>query len=141
VAGLYLIDSAGRGRSKWRIEALRLNLKAFILPFFKAETPISVITEGNVENFIKHHKRRGVKNSTIWHYIVDLKALFYWAMEKQHRFVRVNPVAEANLDLIQNRRVVKAPLKLKEFERAFSVLDSYERAWWRTHECLGLRMD
>jgi integrase len=37
--------------------------------------------------------------------------------------------------------VVKKPLKLKEFERAFSVLDQYERAWWRTHECLGVRMD
>src|SRR6266545_973865 len=46
VAALYLIDSAERGRSKWRIEALRLNLNAFILPFFKAETPIGVITEG-----------------------------------------------------------------------------------------------
>src|SRR5215813_1008214 len=141
VAALYLIDSAERGRSKWRIDGLRWNLNAHILPFFKAETPISAITDADVENFIRHHKRRGVKNSTIWHYIVDLRALFYWAMEKKHRFVRINPVTEANLDLIQNRKVVKPPLKLKDFEKAFSVLDSYERAWWRTHECLGLRMD
>jgi len=141
VGALYLIDSAERGRSKWRIDGLRWNLNAHILPFFKAETPISAITDADVENFIRHHKRRGVKNSTIWHYIVDLRALFYWAMEKKHRFVRINPVTEANLDLIQNRKVVKPPLKLKDFEKAFSVLDSYERAWWRTHECLGLRMD
>jgi site-specific recombinase XerD len=141
VAALYLVDSAERGRSKWRIDGLRWNLNAHILPFFKPETPMSAITEGDIENFIKHHKRRGVKNSTIWHYIVDLRALFYWATEKQHRFVRINPVTEANLDLIQNRKVVKPPLKLKDFERAFSVLNPYERAWWRTHECLGLRMD
>jgi integrase len=141
VAAQFLIDSAERGRSKHRIDALRWNLNAFILPFFKPDTPITAINEADVESFVKHHKRRGVKNSTIWHYVVDIQALFFWAMEKQHRFVSVNPVTEANLDLIQNRKVTKPPLKLKEFERAFSVLDQYERAWWRTHECLGLRMD
>ena len=141
VAAQFLIDSAERGRSKWRIDALRWNLNAFILPFFKPETPMAAIREVDVENFIKHHKRRGVKNSTIWHYIVDLRALFFWAMKKQHRFVRINPVTEADLSLIQNRKVIKSPLKLQNFDRAFSVLDAYERAWWRTHECLGVRMD
>jgi integrase len=141
VAAFYLIDSAEQGRSKWRIEALRYNLNAFILPFFKPETPMSAITETDVESFIKQHKRRKVKNLTIWHYVKDLRALFYWAMEKPHKFVRVNPVVDANLDLIKNRKSVKPPLNLKDFERAFSVLDQYERAWWRTHECLGLRMD
>src|SRR5437016_3719164 len=90
------------------------------------------------------NKRRGIKNSTIWYYIVDLRALFFWAMKNPERkkpFVRVNPVSGANLDLIQNRKVMKPPLKLKDFERAFSVLNSSERTWWRTHECLGLRMD
>lgn len=104
VAALYLIDSAEEGRSKHRLEALRLNLNAFILPFFKPETPMSVITEVDIENFINHHKRRRVKNSTIWHYIKDIRALFYWAMEKSHRFVRMNPVVDANLDKIANRR-------------------------------------
>ena len=36
---------------------------------------------------------------------------------------------------------MKPPLDPRKFERAFSVLDQYERAWWRVHECLGLRMD
>jgi excisionase family DNA binding protein len=90
VAALYLIDSAEQERSKWRIDALRWNFHVFILPFFKPETPMSAITEADIEKFIKHHKRR-VKNSTIHHYIVDLSALFNWAMEKKHRFVRVNP--------------------------------------------------
>ena len=67
VAALYLVDSAENGRSKWRLEALRYNLNRFILPFFKAETPMSAITETDIENFIKHHKRRKVKNRTIWH--------------------------------------------------------------------------
>ena len=141
VAALYLIDSAEQGRSKWRIEALRLNLNAFILPFFKPETPMSAITETGIENFIKHQKRRKVKNMTIWHYVKDIRALFYWAMEKNHKFVRINPVVDADLDLIKRRKAVKPPLNLKNFERAFSVLDQYERAWWMVHECLGLRMD
>ena len=144
VAALYLIDSAERGRSKWRIEALRYNLDAFILPFFKPETPMTAITEVDVENFIKDQKRRGVKNSTIWHYVKDLRALFYWAMkhpERKRPFVRLNPVSGADLDSIQNRRVLKPPLNLKNFERAFEVLDQYQRAWWRTHECLGVRVD
>src|SRR5580765_6843732 len=33
-SALYLIDSAERGRSKWRIEAPRYNLSAFPIPFF-----------------------------------------------------------------------------------------------------------
>jgi len=144
VAALYLIDAAEQGRSKWRIDALRWNLSAHILPFFKAETPLAAIDEQRVEAFVKHHKKRGVKNSTIWHYVIDLRALAYWAMKNPNRrqpFIRVNPVSGANLDLIQNRKVTKPPLKIKEFERAFAVLDQYERAWWRVHECLGLRMD
>jgi integrase len=144
IAALYLIDSAEQGRSKWRIDALRLNFNAHILPFFKAETPIASIKKSRIEDFIKHHKRRNVKNSTIWHYIKDLRALFYWAMEnpdEDRPFLRANPVSGANLDPIQNRKVVKPPLKIKDFERAFSVLDQYERAWWRTHDSLGLRMD
>src|SRR4051812_42285364 len=53
VASLFLIDSAERGRSKWRIDAVRWNFNAFILPFFKPQTPISAITESDVENFLK----------------------------------------------------------------------------------------
>ena len=141
VAAAYLIHSAEEGRSKWRLLALRSNLNAFILPYFKPETPMSAITETDVENFIRHHKRRGVKNITIWHYVKDLRALFYYAMEKPHKYVRENPVLDANLDSIKRRKAIKPPLNPKDFERAFAVLDPYERAWWKTMECLGLRMD
>jgi integrase len=89
----------------------------------------------------KHHKRRKVKNQTVWHNVKDIRALFYWAMEKNHKFVRVNPVVDADLDLIKRRKSIKPPLNPKNFDRAFSVLDQYERAWWLVHECLGLRMD
>ena len=58
--------------------------------------------------------------------------------DEDRPFLRSNPVAGANLDPIQNRKVVKPPLKIKDFERAFPVLDQYERAWWRTHDSLGL---
>ena len=140
VAALYLIDSAEQQRSGHRLTALRCNLNAFILPYFGPQTPMSTITEVEIENFIKHHIRRGVKNTTIWHYVKDIRALFYWAMEKPHKFLRVNPVVDANLDRIRNRKIVKPPLELKNFARAFLVLNQYERAWL-THECLGLRMD
>jgi integrase len=61
--------------------------------------------------------------------------------ERKRPFVRFNPVSGADLDSIQNRRVVKPPLNLKNFARAFEVLDQYERAWWLTHECVGVQMD
>jgi hypothetical protein len=50
VAALYLTDSTERGRSKWRLEALRYNFDKFILPFFKPETPMSAITEADLRN-------------------------------------------------------------------------------------------
>src|SRR4030095_14216881 len=50
VAAMFLIDSAERGRSKHRIDALRWNLNAFILPFFKPETPITAISEADTDN-------------------------------------------------------------------------------------------
>src|SRR4051794_36281084 len=54
VATRYLTELAERGRSKWRLDAVRWNLKAFILPFFKPETPITAITERDIENFVRH---------------------------------------------------------------------------------------
>ena len=62
-------------------------------------------------------------------------------MEKDHKFVRVNPVLDADLDPIKRRKSVKPPLNLKDFDRAFAGLYQYERAWWRTMSCVGLRMD
>jgi integrase len=141
VAAAYLIHSAEEGRSRWRIDALRYNLNAFVLPFFKPETPMSAITEIDVESFIRHHRRRGVKNVTVWHYVKDIRALFNWAMKKPHKYCRVNPVMDADLDPIRKRKAVKPPLNPRDFERAFAVLNQYEKAWWKTMECLGLRMD
>jgi hypothetical protein len=69
----------------------------------------TAITE--VENFIKDQKRRGVKNSTIWHYVKDLRALFYWAMknpERKRPFVRFNPVSGADLDSIREPKSSEA---------------------------------
>jgi hypothetical protein len=70
-------------------------------------------------------------------YTLGKSARDTWPSEL-HKFARVNPVVDADLDLIKRRRAIKPPLNLKNFERAFSVLDQYERAWWRVHECLGL---
>jgi hypothetical protein len=61
VAALYLIDSAERGRSKWRIEALRYNLNAFILPFFKPETPITESPKSTLRNSSKNRNGAGLR--------------------------------------------------------------------------------
>src|SRR5688500_15105222 len=48
----YLVDSAERERSMWRLDGLRLSMKNHILPFFGEATPIASITSEGVEKFI-----------------------------------------------------------------------------------------
>ena len=70
----------------------------------------------DVEEFILHHKARGVSNKTIWNYVTDLRALFNWAVKEG--LARENPVHKADLDPIRNRRSKKPPLNLENVERA-----------------------
>jgi hypothetical protein len=41
VVSAYLVDSAEKGRSGWRIDGMRWNFNKVIIPFFGAATPIS----------------------------------------------------------------------------------------------------
>ena len=95
-SGAYLIASAERGRSQWRLDGLNYTFKAHIVPYFGETTLITDITPKTVENFIAALKRKGLKNKTVKNVITDLRALFNWAMEPREEggpwLVDKNPV-------------------------------------------------
>ena len=117
----FLIASKRADKSPERIKALIYNFNKFIVPHFGADTPIASITKAEVEQFVKDQKSRGVKNSTIWHYVVDLAAVFNYYIETYDVAIP-NPVKKANLKSIRNRRVVKPPLDLAAINRAIGCL-------------------
>ena len=65
VVAAYLIESAERGRSMWRLDGLRLSMKNHILPFFGEATSIAAITSERVEKFITALKRKGLKGKSV----------------------------------------------------------------------------
>src|SRR5215471_15595764 len=80
-SGAYLVASAERGRSQYRLDALHYMFKAHIIPHFGEATLISDITPKDVENFIAALKRKGLKNNSVKHVIIDLNAMYNWALE------------------------------------------------------------
>jgi hypothetical protein len=71
-SGGYLIASAERGRSRWRIDGLNYTFKAHIVPHFGETALITDITPQMIENFIASLKRKGLKNKTVKNIITDL---------------------------------------------------------------------
>jgi integrase len=139
VVSQYLVESAMRGRSQWRLDGLRWNFQKFILPFFGESTLIAAIKPKDIEAFVFAQKKRGVSNKTIWNYKTDIASMFNWALTRD--LVASNPVKGANLDSIRNRRSRKPPLNLDDFERAASVLQGYDLAWFDFARYTGLRKD
>ena len=79
----YLQDSRDRGRSHWRVEALRLNFRKFVVPAFGKGTPNGNIGSGDIEKLIKAQTKRLVRErpvsaNTIFHIASDLRPLFTW---------------------------------------------------------------
>src|SRR5262245_53093556 len=70
-SGAYLIASAERGRSRWRLDGLHCSFKTHIIPYFGEATLITDITPKHVENFIAALKRKGLKNKTVKNLIID----------------------------------------------------------------------
>jgi integrase len=138
VCAAYLIDSAPK-RSEWRLKSLRSNLKSIILPFFGADTLVTAVSGKDVERFMLHQKKRGVVNKTVWNYKVDISALYNWAIK--NGLATKNPVRDADLSLIQNRKPKKSALELDDIEFAASVLDGYDRAYFNFMRWTGLRKD
>ena len=145
VAGDYVKDSAFRERSKWRIDALNWNFTKWILPYFGELTRISDISPEDIEKFVYAQKARGVKNSTIWHYVTDLRACFNWAIKKSRRGasygITLNPVDDADLSPIKNRKVVKMPLDPKLVDKAAEALGGQDRIYFDCLRWTGLRKD
>jgi integrase len=134
----YLIDSAPK-RSPHRIDALRWNFAKWVLPHFGAQTLVGTIKPDDVESFILAQKRRGVANKTVWNLVVDIRALFNWAVK--HNLARENPVNKADLSVIKNRKPKKSALDLNDIDFVASVLDGYDRAYFNFMRYTGLRMD
>jgi len=91
VVSAYLIESARKGRSQWRLDSLRWNFNKFILPIFGENTVAKSIKHKDVTEFILQQKQRRVSNKTIWNYVTDLRAMFNWALKEE--LVRENPVS------------------------------------------------
>ena len=134
----YLVDSAPK-RSHHRIDALRWNFGKWVLPYFGEQTLITAIKADDVESFVLAQKRRGVANKTVWNLVVDIRALFNWAMK--HNLARENPVSKADLSAIKNRKPKKSALDLKDIEFVASVLAGYDRTYFNFMRYTGLRMD
>lgn len=118
----FLERSRTVGKSEMRIKALIYNFKRFIVPHFGAETPMSSISPSDVERFVACMKARAVSNSTIWHYVVDISALFNHYLTT-FQVPLANPVKLANLSAIKHRRVVKAPFNPATVELAMGCLN------------------
>ncbi len=145
VSAEYIKDSAFRERSEWRIKALRWTFNKWILPYFGEDTAVKDITPEDLEKFIKTQKVRGVKNSTIWHYVTDLKAMLNWAIVKSRRGagygITQNPVNDADLSMIKHRKVVKMPLDPRLVDRAAEALGGQDRIYFNLLRWTGLRKD
>jgi integrase len=145
-SGAYLIASAERGRSKYRLDALNYGFKAHILPYFGETTPITDITPKDIENFIMALKRKGLKNSSVKHAIVDLSAMYNWAMESREDggpgLAERNPVTRKVSRLIGNTRPIKAPINPRWFDIAAAAIENKrDRAWFDVTRYLGTRKD
>jgi site-specific recombinase XerC len=141
-SGAYLIASAERGRSKWRIDGLNYTFKAHIIPHFGEAALITDITPQMVENFIAALKRKGLKNKTVKNIITDLRALFNWAMEEDINLVPRNPVTKKVAKLIGNTRTVKAPINPRWFDiAAANIQNKQDKAWFDVTRYLGMRKD
>jgi integrase len=135
----YLLDSVEK-RSKHRYDGIRYNMGRWIIPFFGAMTNINTITSERIDQFIELHRKRGVKNITIWHYVKDLNALFTWAIRKR-RMVE-NPVMHAeNRELIRNRKSVKPPLNMMAINKGIEAITGRDRLYADTLRFMGLRKD
>jgi integrase len=100
---------------------------------------VTAVKPDDVESFILAQKRRGVANKTVWNLVVDVRALFNWAIK--HNLMRANPVSQADLSVIKNRRPKKSALDLADIDYVASVLDGYDRAYFNFMRYTGLRMD
>jgi integrase len=145
VVSAYLIDSAEKGRSQWRIDGMRWNFDKVIIPFLGAATPIASITTEQVQKMVIQRKRT-VKPKTIWHDVTNLRALFNWACEPKgkdkKKLVSENPVDGLDTSIIGSTKSKKAPLNLAMVDQAAAaIVNPGDRAYFDFLRFTGLRKD
>src|SRR5262245_47665848 len=133
----YLVASAIKGRSKWRLGGLCWKFQNWLLPFFGESTLITAINTKDFIAYIFAHEKLGVSNKTNWNYKTDIAAMFNWALKQG--LVASNPVRAADLDCIRNRKSQKPPLNLDDFERAAAVLQGYDLVYFDFGRYTGQR--
>ncbi len=139
VVSAYLVESAEKGRSGWRIDGMRWNFDKIIIPFFGAATPIGSITSDQVQKLVIQ-RERNVKPKTVWHDVTNLRALLNWAIEKN--LLVKNPVDALDTSIIGSTKPKKAPLNLPAVERAAeSIENPADRAYFDFLRFSGLRKD
>jgi len=142
IVAAYLVDSAEKGRSMWRLDGLRYSYKKHILPYFGEAKLIGDITPDDVNKLIRALKQKGLKGKTIWHVIVNLRSALNWATKKPHQFLRENPVTGADSSLIGSTKSVKPPLDPRTVDRAAGFIENkLDRAWFDVTRFTGMRKD
>lgn len=135
VVAEFLVRSRQKGRSEWRLRGLWYNYFKFILPYFHQSTIIYNITPERVEDFIRHHLELGKSPSTVWHYVVDLRALLKFAG------VDPNPVDMADRSKLQARHHPKPVFDPAMVERAAAVLEGMDRVYFDFCRFTGCHKD
>jgi len=152
------IDDAESNKSKWRFDSVHWNFDSTILPYFGGNTPVTHINCENIEEFIECQKARlvrgkPIKNKTVWHYIADIRSMYNWGLKKTRRFnatqgrsgtnygIEINPVDDANLKPIADRKPRKVEIPAELVEQAAGVLGGRERILFDLYRFLGFRKD
>lgn len=135
----YYAESIRKQRSKWRLQAIGWNSAKWYIPFFSKAGSISAITPRRVEDFVAYHRDRGVSLSTIWHYVVDLRAMFNHAIA-EGALLR-NPVTGADLGILRKRNKPKDFFNPAMVELGAATLAGRERVYYDCCRFLGLHKD
>ena len=143
VVSAYLIDSAERGRSGWRVEGLRLCLKKHVLPYFGEARLITDIKFEEVEKLVIKLKK-SLKPKSIWHVVGNLRSTLNFAISK--KLLRDNPInaisSRALKEIVGSTRSVKAPMDMAQVDKAAeSIKNPVDRAWFDVARFTGMRKD
>jgi integrase/recombinase XerD len=140
----YLVDSANRGRSEWRVEGLRLCLKKHVLPYFGDARLITDIEFEDVDKLVIKLKKSGLKPKSIWHVVANLRSTLNFAISQ--KLLRENPINRFSSrklkETVGSTRSVKAPMDMAQVDKAAeSIKNPVDRAWFDVARFTGMRKD
>jgi site-specific recombinase XerD len=144
VVAAYLVDSAERGRSGWRVEGLRLCLRKHVLPYFGEARLITDIQFEEIEKLVIKLKGSGLKSKSTWHVVANLRSTLNFAISK--KLLRENPINAISSrqlkEIVGSTRSIKAPMDMAQFDKAAeSIKNPVDRAWFDVARFTGMRKD